>query len=134
MLPFLVREGQTVVGVQDLRSKDFSITREIETGSWLGRKYQGKGIGKEMRAAVLHFAFEGLGAQRANSGAFEDNPASLAVSRALGYVENGDGIIVRRGKPARHIRLLLTRQAWESRPRNDIKVFGLDSCRAMFGL
>ena len=38
-----------------------------------------------MRAAVLHLAFDGLGARRAVSDAFEDNPGWLGVSRKLGY-------------------------------------------------
>ncbi len=43
-----------------------------------------------MREAMLHLAFAGLGAEEALSGAFEDNTASLATSRAIGYVENGE--------------------------------------------
>jgi len=42
--------------------------------------HQGQGIGREMREAILHLAFAGLGAQEALSGAFEDNVSSLATS------------------------------------------------------
>jgi RimJ/RimL family protein N-acetyltransferase len=87
-----------------------------------------------MRAAILHLAFAGLGAQRAISAAFEHNAASLAVSRALGYVENGDDIGAPRGKPMRQIRLLLTREAWENNRRRDIQIHGLEPCLRMFGL
>jgi RimJ/RimL family protein N-acetyltransferase len=110
------------------------VTRQVGTGSWLGESYQGRGIGKEMRAAILHLAFAGLGAMRATSSAFEDNPASLAVSRALGYVENGDDIVARRGRPVRHIRLVLHRQVWERSRRRDIQIHGLEACLPMFGL
>ncbi|MDQ1375391.1 MAG: hypothetical protein QOJ09_2729, partial [Actinomycetota bacterium] len=65
-------EGQAV-GVQDLIAERFSTLRTVNTGSWLGQAYQGQGIGKEMRAAVLHLAFDGLGAVMAYSGAYEDN-------------------------------------------------------------
>jgi len=41
------------------------------------------------RAAVLQLAFQGLGAQQAVSAAFEGNPASLRVSRKLGYRDDG---------------------------------------------
>jgi RimJ/RimL family protein N-acetyltransferase len=133
-LPLVVREGGEVVGVQSLHGTDFAVTRQVETGSWLGRSYQGQGIGKEMRAAVLELAFAGLGAERATSGAWEDNPASLRVSRALGYVENGDDIMARRGRPARHIRLLLHRQVWEQHRRRDIGIHGLEPCLPMFGV
>jgi RimJ/RimL family protein N-acetyltransferase len=133
-LTMMVREGTTVVGVQSLIGKNFRITREVATGSWLGQRFQGKGIGREMRAAILHLAFAGLGAERANSAAFEDNPASIAVSKALGYVENGDEIKPRRGKPARSIGFLLTRPEWEKRRRNDIQIEGLERCLGMFGV
>jgi RimJ/RimL family protein N-acetyltransferase len=65
---------------QGLGGRDFAVLREVHTGSWLGRRYQGHGIGTQMRAAVLHLAFEGLGAQHAAFGAFEHNAASLGVS------------------------------------------------------
>jgi RimJ/RimL family protein N-acetyltransferase len=133
-LTMMVREDSAVVGVQSLIGNNFNITKEVATGSWLGRRFQAKGIGKEMRAAILHLAFAGLGAQRAISAAFEDNPASIAVSKALGYAENGDEIKARRGKPARSIRFVLTRSEWERRRRNDIEIHGLDACLAMFGV
>ena len=50
-----------------------------------------------MRAAVLGFAFDGLGAQVAETGAFLDNGASNGVSRALGYEENGFGRLAPEG-------------------------------------
>ena len=71
--------------------------RAVNSGSWLGRAYQGQGYGKEMRAAMLHLAFDGLGAAVAYSGAFFDNAASLATSKALGYRENGRERQLRRG-------------------------------------
>jgi len=67
------------------------------------------------------------------SGAFEDNVASQAVSRKLGYVENGDAIHARRDGAGRIIRLLLTREAWEPNRRDDIVIEGLDACRELFG-
>jgi RimJ/RimL family protein N-acetyltransferase len=44
-------------------------------------------------------AFEGLGAQWAVSAAFEDNAASLGVSRKLGYRDDGTERDVVRGRP-----------------------------------
>jgi RimJ/RimL family protein N-acetyltransferase len=134
VLNLVVRERETIVGIQDLVGAEFAVTRQVVTGSWLGKAYQGRGIGKEMRAAVLHLAFVGLGAERAISGAFENNAASLAVSRSLGYVENGDDVKALRGKPMRQIRLLLPREIWEKRRRKDIQIHGLEPCLPMFGL
>ena len=121
------------VGVQDLVGENFAVLRAVSSGSWLGRAYQGQGIGKEMRAAALHLAFAGLGAEVAYSGAWEDNLASLAVSRSLGYVENGVRIEVRRGRPSRQIDLRLDRSAWEARRRDDITIEGLAPALEMFG-
>jgi RimJ/RimL family protein N-acetyltransferase len=134
VLNLVVREGKTIVGVQDLLGAEFAVTRQVATGSWLGAAYQGRGVGKEMRAAVLHLAFAGLGAERATSAAFEDNAASLKVSRALGYVENGDEIKVTRGQPRRAIRCILEREVWQKNRRDDIQIHGLEPCLPMFGL
>src|SRR5205823_2524831 len=109
-------------------------TRTFETGSWLGRDFQGQGIGKEMRAAVLHFGFAGLGATRAISGAFEDNPQSIGVSRAVGYADNGDQIVVRRGERARQLRFKMERADWERRRRDDIVIENLVPCFPLFGI
>lgn len=127
-LSFVIMLDGEPVGVQGIHADDFAKTRVASTGSWLGQAFQGQGIGKEMRAAVLHFAFAGLDAERCLSGAWHDNASSLGVSRSLGYVENGEDIVLRRGVPDRQIRLLLTRDEWETRRRNDIEIVGLDGC------
>ncbi|MGW9114863.1 GNAT family N-acetyltransferase [Microbacterium sp. NPDC055683] len=88
-LSFAVRADGVPVGIQDLDADDFAALRTVHTGSWLTRSAQGRGIGTEMRAAVLLFAFDVLGAEWAVSGAASWNAASLGVSRRLGYRENG---------------------------------------------
>jgi hypothetical protein len=80
----------------------------------------------------LHLAFAGLGAEEALSGAFEDNAASLATSRTIGYEENGEAMEKRRDGSGRTIRFRLSREAWESRRRDDIEIVGLDGCLDMF--
>jgi RimJ/RimL family protein N-acetyltransferase len=127
-LPFVVMVDGEPAGVQGIDGENFAVTRQCSTGSWLGQAFQGQGVGKEMRAAVLHFAFAGLGAERCLSGAWHDNAPSLGVSRSLGYVENGEEIALRRGERDRQIRLLLTRDEWEKRRRDDIEIVGLDAC------
>ena len=77
------------VGSQGLEAERFDETLTVSTGSWLGRPWQGLGLGTEMRAAVLEFAFGTLGARLARSGALAGNEQSLAVSRKLGYAEVG---------------------------------------------
>ncbi|MDQ0801987.1 GNAT family protein [Arthrobacter sp. SLBN-112] len=77
------------VGCQDIGAKDFSQLKTVSTGSWLQQSVQGRGLGKEMRAAVVLWAFDWLGAEVAESEAAAWNTASLGVSRSLGYELNG---------------------------------------------
>ena len=129
----VVRDG-TVLGTQGMSATDFAVLREVGTGSWLGQAHQGQGIGTEMRAAVLHLAFAGLGAVYATSGAFTDNLASQAVSRKLGYGEDGIDRQVRRGQPAATRRFRLDRETWQSTHSLPVTIVGLEPCLPMFGL
>jgi RimJ/RimL family protein N-acetyltransferase len=129
----IVRDGM-VVGTQGVGAHNFAVVREVHTGSWLGRAFQGQGIGTQMRAAVLHLAFDGLGAQQARSEAFADNPASLAVSRKLGYADDGIEVHARRGTAAVTQRLRLDRQTWEATRTLPVTIEGLEPCLPMFGL
>jgi RimJ/RimL family protein N-acetyltransferase len=122
------------IGAQTISGEDFPIHRVVDSGSWLGRAYQGRGYGKEMRAAVLAFAFDGLGARAATSGAFLDNAASNAVSRSLGYVEDGRRELAPRGVSREVQRFRMTEEMWRSRARPRVEIEGLDACRAMFGI
>ncbi len=126
----LVRLDGRVIGSQGLEATDFAVTREVHTGSWIGRRFQGNGYGTEMRAAVLAFAFDHLGATQARSDAFTDNPSSLAVSRKLGYVEDGTVRRERRGEAADVVRLLVTAGGFRAhRPDWTPRVDGVDECR-----
>jgi RimJ/RimL family protein N-acetyltransferase len=134
-IPFLVILEGRVVGTQALEAEHFAKTKVVETGSWLGLPYQGRGIGTEMRAAVLHLAFAGLGAVQAMSGAFHDNTASLGVSRRLGYKDNGVHVQLRRGEPDRLVHLALTREDWQAhRFPGEISVSGLGPCLPLLGV
>lgn len=125
-------EGR-VVGRQDLGATDFAVTGEAHTGSWLGRAYQGRGIGTEMRAAVLHLAFEGLGAQYLTSGAMTDNARSLRVSSRLGYRPDGSEVLSVRGEARPHQRLRLDRAGWEAHRTVPVELHGLEPSLALFG-
>jgi RimJ/RimL family protein N-acetyltransferase len=131
-LPFAVDVDGEVVGMQDVMATDFPALRTVETGSWLTQRVQGRGIGREMRAAVLHFAFDVLGAEVAKSGAFRDNAASLAVSRALGYEDDGVDRAAPRGDVRELVRLRLTRDKWQC--AYDVTVECAAECLPMFGL
>jgi len=124
-------DGQ-VVGVQDINAEHFAVLRTAHTGSWLGLAHQGQGLGKEMRQAILHLAFAGLGALEAHSGAFFDNAPSLATSRSVGYEPNGEMLAPRRDGAARMLNVRIDRATWEERRRDDIEIVGLEECRDMF--
>ncbi len=132
-IPFVVVRDGVVVGCQDLLAQHFRIRREVATGSWLGREHQGRGTGTEMRAAVLHLAFAGLGADEACSAAMAGNTASLRVSAKFGYVEDGIDRLSPREELVIEQRLRLTRARWEQGRRDDIVIDGLDGCRSWLG-
>jgi RimJ/RimL family protein N-acetyltransferase len=121
-----------LAGIQALVGKDFASTRTVETGSWLGSRFQRRGVGTEMRAAVLELAFRGLGAQVARSGAVEGNPASLGVSEKLGYRVVGSGTVSPRGVPVEHTDVELRREDWQ--PPFAVEIEGLGTCLALFGV
>ncbi len=127
---FLVRHDGRVIGIQELSGKDFAITREVSTGSWLGLSHQRQGFGTEMRCAVLLLAFDYLSATIARSGAFADNAASLRLSEKLGYRTDGANTFARRGTAATEIRLVLEPSRFV-RPDWTLQVDGLHNCRQM---
>ncbi|MCP3991971.1 MAG: GNAT family N-acetyltransferase [Actinomycetia bacterium] len=130
----VVYEGR-LVGAQSLSASNFVELRTAETGSWLGQSAHGQGIGREMRAAMVHFAFEYLGALAVISSAFTDNIASQRVSMATGYEPNGIGYAVRRGQRDEQLRFLLTRDRWEeTRSDVSIEVEGHEASLPLFGL
>ena len=126
-------EGR-LVGTQGFETSDYLVTRTGETGSWLGRKHQGRGIGTAMRQAICAFAFDHLDAAAITSGAFLDNPASLEVSRKLGYRPNGIRRLKRReGELALNQALLLTPEDLVRGP-HELHVSGLAEVRSFIGL
>ena len=124
----------TFVGVQGVATRDFPVTRSGETGSWLGRPYQGRGIGTLMRQAICVTLFDHLGAEEITSAAFLDNPASRAVSRKLGYVDNGQIRRQRREGELAVTQQLLLRPDDLVRPTHPVHVEGAAAVRQLIGL
>jgi RimJ/RimL family protein N-acetyltransferase len=134
VLPFVVRRAGEPLGVQALEGKDFLVRRVVDSYSWLVRGARGQGLGKQMRTAVLELAFRGLGARYAISEAYEDNAASLAVSHALGYKDNGVTVERREGREETvwSSHLLLAAADWS--PQWQVSISGLEPCLPLFGL
>lgn len=133
-LQFGVWSDGVLVGSQGLATKDFLVTRTGETGSWLGREFQGQGIGTAMRQAICAFAFDHLDAVELTSGAFADNPASARVSRKVGYRENGVRRRQRRPGEAVEQQDFVLKPEWLVRSEQPLEVQGADGFRAVIGL
>jgi RimJ/RimL family protein N-acetyltransferase len=131
--PLAVFWDGELAGIQSIEAHDYLVTRTAETGSWLGRRFQGRGIGTAMRQVICAFAFDHLGAQYMLSGAFTDNPASLAVSKKAGYTEEGRQRVARLGQPATLQGMMLT-AAHLVRFEHELTVGGLPEFRRSIGL
>ena len=133
-LPLVVLADGVLIGTQEISAARFATLREVGSGSWLGRAHQRQGYGTEMRAAVLHLAFEGLGAEYATTEAFADNHASCGVSRKLGYLDDGIARHVVRDRPVIGRRFRLDRAGWAAARAVPVSIEGLKACLPMFGL
>jgi RimJ/RimL family protein N-acetyltransferase len=125
-LAFMVVDAGAPVGVQAIEATDFATRHSVTTGSWLVRRVHGRGIGREMRLAVLHLAFATLEAEEARSSSFFDNPASRRVSEVCGYEHAGTEVIEREGVPVLQDQWRMTRDRWQTTRRADIHVRGFD--------
>jgi RimJ/RimL family protein N-acetyltransferase len=130
---FAVFYDDELVGAQGFSTKDYLVTRGGETGSWLNRRFHGRGIGTAMRQVICAFIFDHLDAEFITSSAFEDNLASLSVSRKTGYTDNGTERCSRLGKPAIMRRIILE-PANLVRCKHDLTVEGLPEFRKSIGL
>lgn len=132
-LPMAVVVDDEVAGVQSVFSAGWDVIRSVETGSWLARPFHGRGIGTEMRSAILHLAFDGLGVERAITAAYADNPASNAVTAKLGYRPNGIDIHNRGGRRVELNRYVMDPDDFAAVRRDDIELIGAAAVRDQFG-
>ena len=133
-LYFVVMLEGEPIGMQDLIGSQFPTFGTVFSFSWLSSDVRQRGLGTEMRAAVLHLAFGGLNAKEAHSEAFFDNDGSNRVSERLGYQPNGITSATRRGQPAQLHRWRLTHDDWQRQQRDDIELHGVESCRGTLGI
>jgi RimJ/RimL family protein N-acetyltransferase len=132
-LDLAVEVGGDVVGVQALEGERFGQLRTVDSFSWLSSAVRGRGLANSMRAGVLALAFEHIGAEYAVSSAVLDNAPSLAVSRRLGYVDNGVSRIVTPTGTATLQHVRLDREAWQQTGRT-AEVSGVAPCLPWFGI
>lgn len=128
------RDGE-LVGQQGLEGDDFARLRTVDSSSFLTPAARNRGWGKQMRAAILTLAFGQLDARFAITSAWSDNQASLAVSRALGYADNGVTAHLRDNAAGEMAHLRLTRETWmASSWPEQVSVSGVEECLVYFGL
>jgi len=132
-LDLAVEVDGRVVGVQALEGEEFPLLRTVDSFSWLALEVRGRGLATAMRTAVLALAFDHLGAVAAVSSARLDNAPSLAVSRRLGYADNG---LSRTNSPTgvielQHVRLLA--ETWRAADHR-VAIEGVEACLPWFGL
>ena len=112
----VVRDGE-VLGTQSLTAHDFPVTRTAETGSWLGLRHHGQGDrhpdAPDDPAPASSRGSTACGRRPARS---TTAPASLGVTRRIGYAENGVDVLAREGRPAASHRFVLDRATWDGRP------------------
>lgn len=134
-LNFVVSAADEIIGVQELEGDDFPTLRTVDTSSFLVRSARGRGYGKQMRRAVLALAFGPMQAQAAITSAWHDNHASLGVSRALGYLANGESLHAHSDRVDVMLHLRLKRSDWlASGAAEQIEIAGFEACRPLFGL
>ena len=132
-IPLAVISGGRPVGVCTVHAEEFPARRSVTTGSWLGRSYQRRGIGRETRHAALHLIFAGFGADEATTRAWHDNTASLGVTTSLPYVRTGSTQELRRDHPDTMLAFAMDRARWNTIRRNDIELIGIDAVAAQLG-
>ena len=133
ILDLAVEVDGRVVGVQALEGEDYPLLRTVDSYSWLATHVRGRGLATLMRTGVLALAFGHLGAVAAVSSAEVGNAPSLAVSRRLGYVDNG---LSRTQSPhgvidLQHVRLLA--ETWRA-AGHEVEIDGVEPCLPWFGL
>ncbi len=129
-LNLLVWVGGELAGTQGLLAEQFAERQVVSTGSWLGLEHQGRGIGTEMRAAVVELAFRGLGARRAESSWLDGNEASRRVSEKLGYVGLATRTQSPRGEPVADHVVAIERRDWRSPVA--VEIAGVEPCLPLF--
>ena len=87
-----------------------------------------------MRAAVLLWAFDYLGAEFAETAAFEENRASQEVSEAMGCSRNGGALRrIDKGEVARMLKYRLRREDFKA-PDWELQVEGQEAAARLLGV
>ena len=78
-----LRDTDEAIGLCALREEEAGHVEE--SGICIGRRYQGRGYGKEIVSLLLDIAFRNLGAQDLRYGYFQDNERSKKLADQFGF-------------------------------------------------
>jgi RimJ/RimL family protein N-acetyltransferase len=115
---FAILLGNALIGGISARLRPASnLQRDIgpNIGYWIGEPYWGKGYMTEAARDFIRFVFDTCDCDAVYSGVFAESTASLRVQAKLGFVTDGETMLISRprGGEFRHINTVLTRAAWE---------------------
>ena len=133
---FAVLEGDKVVGSTSIGADGFPVVRTFETGSWLGRRFQGRGLGTEMRVATLHLGFLGLDALEARHRRLPGQPGVARRDAQAGVrAERRRRCTTGVGSRAHIDRFRMTRQHFlDHVRRDDVEIDGDAAVRELLGI
>lgn len=126
-LPLIILVGDVPVGRQDVYCArgPFSVTREVDTASYVVNGQRRRGYGVASRAGALALAFA-LGAERASSGWLAGNVASAAVSARLGYRVTHEQWLLHRDQRVLSTRGTVTADDFARAWTSPVRITGLD--------
>ena len=134
-LAFVVVVDGRVVGTQSIIGEQFLKLPRGRHGLVARARAPGPGHRQgDARRRACSSASSASAREYALTGAFHDNAPSLAVTRSLGYEEEGRRRVLRRDEPDWIVGYRLAREKWEPRRRDDIVIEGLEPCLDLFGL
>jgi N-acetyltransferase len=124
--PFLVFDKQKNTAAGSTRFYDIQLSNKcLQLGfTWYGKAFQGTGLNKHCKYLLLEFAFEGMGIERVEFRADNDNKRSIAAMKRIGCIEEGilrsNGI---RGDGTRRDSIVLSilKAEWERSVKGDLE-------------
>ncbi len=88
-LSVVLRDSSVCIGRVGLRGLDWTYRKVESLSYWIDPQYWNRGYATEASWYLCSAAFRHLGMRRIGSSSLDQNLASLAVHRHLGFVEEG---------------------------------------------
>jgi [ribosomal protein S5]-alanine N-acetyltransferase len=89
LVPYVIVEGETVVGRVTLSNVTRAPFQSCNLGYWVCEAHNGKGLATAAVREMMHLAFEELGLHRIEAGTLPHNARSQAVLERNGFVRFG---------------------------------------------